>query len=292
MPILRAAWWRRALRRPAPARDDGRATLQPVLTLFTVPKPFVGRIGEIQRRAVASWTALGDGAQVLLLGDEPGTAEAAADTGAEHVVDLARTEHGTPRLDAAFGAADRAARHELRCFVNADVILFDDLPAAAERVAASSDRFLIVGQTLDVDEAATRADALARGRRRGAAALDYFVFPSRLYLGVPPFAIGRACFDNWLVWRARQGAIVVDATADVVAAHQRHDYAHVAGGKAEAYYGEEAARNLELAGGKGHLYTLHDASHVLRGGRLRRNPGAPLRWRENVRKAGWKLGVR
>ena len=58
----------------------------------------------------------------------------------------------------------------------------------------------------------------------------------------------------------------------------------------EAYYGEEAARNLELAGGKGHLYTLHDASHVLRGGRLRRNPGAPLRWRENVRKAALEAG--
>ena len=109
---------------------------------------------------------------------------------------------------------------------------------------------------------------------------------------MPPFAIGRACFDNWLVWHARQGAIVVDATADVVAAHQRHDYAHVDGGKEEAYYGEEAARNLELSGGKSRLYTLHDASHVLRGGRLRRNPGAPLRWRENVRKAAWKLGVR
>ncbi len=285
MPILRAA-------ESGPGLTSGRATLQRVLTLFTVPKPFEGRIGEIQRCAVASWTALDGGVQVLLLGDEPGTAEAAADTGAEHVADLARTEHGTPRLDAAFAAADRVARHDLRCFVNADVMLFDDLTTAAECVAGGHDRFLIVGQTLDVDEAATRADALARGRRRGAAALDYFVFPNALYPEVPPFAIGRACFDNWLVWRARQDAIVVDATADVVAAHQRHDYAHVAGGKAEAYYGEEAARNLELAGGKGHLYTLHDASHVLRGGRLRRNPGAPLRWRENVRKAGWKLGVR
>jgi hypothetical protein len=263
-----------------------------VLTIFTVPKPFEGRIGEIQRRALASWTALGGGVQVLLLGHEPGTAEAAHETGAEHVAELARTEHGTPRLDAAFAAADRAARNDLRCFVNADVILFDDLPTAASRVAGEAERFLIVGQTLDVDEATSREDALAHGRRRGAAALDYFVFPAGLYPEVPPFAIGRACFDNWLVWRARQDAIVVDVTADVVAAHQRHDYAHVQGGKAEAYYGEEAARNLELAGGKGHLFTLHDASHVLRGGRLRRNPGAPLRWRENVRKAGWKLGVR
>jgi len=263
-----------------------------VLTIFSVPKPFEGRIGEIQRRALASWAALGGGVQVLLLGDEAGTAEAARDAGAEHIAELARTEHGTPRLDSAFAAADAAARHRLRCFVNADVVLFDDLPAAAARIADNVDRFLLVGQTVDVDEAGSRDEARAQGRKRGPAALDYFVFPAGLYTDVPPFAIGRACFDNWLVWRARQDAIVVDATADVVAAHQRHDYAHVDGGKDEAYYGEEAARNLELAGGKSRLYTLHDASHVLRGGRLRRNPGAPLRWRENVRKAGWKLGVR
>jgi hypothetical protein len=263
-----------------------------VLTVFSVPKPFDGRIGDIQRRALASWAALAPDVQVLLLGDEPGAADAARETGAEHVAELARTEHGTPRLDSAFAAADRVARHPLRCFVNADVVLFHDLPQAAALVAAEHERFLLVGQTLDVDDAGSREQALAHGTRRGAAALDYFVFPARLYAEVPPFAIGRACFDNWLVWRARQDAIVVDATADVVAAHQRHDYGHVDGGKAEAYYGEEAARNLELAGGKSRLYTLHDASHVLRGGRLRRNRGAPLRWRENVRKAGWKLGVR
>ena len=262
-----------------------------MLTIFSVPKPFEGRIGEVQQRALESWTAL-EAAQVLLLGDEPGVAEAAREAGAEHVPDLGRTDRGTPRLDAAFAAADRAARHDLRCFVNADVILFDDLPAAASRVRVQADRFLLVGQSVDVDEATGRDEALAHGRRRGVAALDYFVFPAGLYNHVPAFAIGRACFDNWLVWRARRDAIVVDATADVVAAHQRHDYSHVDGGKTEAYYGEEAARNLELAGGKSRLYTLHDASHVLRGGRLRRNPGAPLRWRENVRKAGWKLGVR
>src|SRR5207245_11279131 len=94
-----------------------------VLTIFSVPKPFVGLIGEIQRRAVAGWTAL-ECVQVLLLGDEDGTAQAAAEAGADHLPDLARTERGTPRLDAAFAAADGAARHPLRCFVNADVVLY------------------------------------------------------------------------------------------------------------------------------------------------------------------------
>ena len=169
------------------------------------------------------------------------------------------------------------------------MILFHDLLAAAGDVAAAARRFLIVGQTLDVEAPADREDALRRGAPRGAAALDWFVFPPGLYGEVPPFAVGRACFDNWLVWKGRREGIVVDATSEVAAAHQPHAYEHLEGGKDEAYYGVEAARNLELAGGKSRLYTIHDASHVLRDGRLHRNLGAPLRWRENIRKAAWKL---
>ncbi len=47
--------------------------------------------------------------------------------------------------------------------------------------------------------------------------------------------------------------------------------------------------NLELAGGKEHIYTLHDASHVLRGGKLRRYHPSLMRWRETLRKIAWKL---
>jgi hypothetical protein len=246
-----------------------------VLTLFSAPKQFEDDIGELQRRSVESWRALG--AQVLLFGD---VAEAARELNVEHVAGLEVTAHGTPRLDSAFALADSAARFPLRCFVNADVIFGQDLLEAARVVSSQEQPFLLVGQTEE------------EGKRRGAAAMDWFVFPAGLFGEVPPFAIGRAGFDNWLVWQARQVGIVVDATHDVRAVHQPHGYGHVDGGMDEAYYGEEAARNLELAGGKGHVYTLHDASHVLRGGKLRRNLGAPLRWRENVRKLGWKVGFR
>ena len=246
-----------------------------MLTLFSVPKPFEGDMDALQRRSVESWRALD--VQVLLLGD---VADAARELSVEYVAGLEVTERGTPRLDSAFTLVDGAARFPLRCFVNADVILRQDLLTAVRAVSGEAERFLVVGQTEE------------GGKRRGAAAMDWFVFSAGLFGQVPPFAIGRACFDNWLVWKARQVGIVVDATRDVHAVHQPHGYTHVDGGMAEAYYGEEAARNLELAGGKSHLYTLHDASHVLRDGQLRRNPGAPLRWREHVRKAAYKLGVR
>ena len=246
-----------------------------MLTLFSVPKPFEGELDALQRRSVESWRALG--VQVVLLGD---VAEAARELEVEHVPGLELSEHGTPRLDSALRLADGVARFPLRCFVNADVIFASDLLDAAEAVSAKEQRFLLVGQTEE------------DGKRRGAAAMDWFVFPAGLFGDLPPFTIGRACFDNWLVWKARQVGVVVDATHDVRAIHQPHGYEHVEGGMDEVYYGQEAARNLELAGGKSRLYTLHDASHVLRGGKLHRNLGAPLRWRENVRKLAWKLGLR
>lgn len=246
-----------------------------MLTLFAVPKPFEGEMGDLQRRSVESWKALGG--QVLLLGD---VADEARELGVEHAEGLVLTAHGTPRLDSAFALADRAAAFPLRCFVNSDVVFGPDVLVAARAVSEQAERFLLVGQTVE------------DGIRRGAAAMDWFVFTPGLFDPLPPFAIGRACFDNWLVWKARQVGIVVDATEDVRAIHQPHGYEHVEGGMNEAYYGEEARRNLELAGGKSRLYTLHDASHVLRDGRLRRNLGAPLRWRERARKAAWKLGLR
>jgi hypothetical protein len=73
------------------------------------------------------------------------------------------------------------------------------------------------------------------------------------------------------MFRARQrGARLIDVTPSVVAVHQDHDYAHMPGIQAEAhadfltYATEEIANNLALAGGRGHVYTIYDATEVLR----------------------------
>jgi glycosyltransferase involved in cell wall biosynthesis len=256
-----------------------------VLTLFTVPKPFRGHVGEIQRNAIESWRSLAPDIQIILVGDETGVEEAARETGIEHLGGLARNERGTPRLDSAFELVENAARHPLWCYVNGDIVLLDDFLPAVSQVAARFESFLMVGESRDLPvgpgallgEPAVRRSlrrrALDDGRLRGYAALDYFVFPGGHFGELPPFLIGRACFDNWLVWRARQRAPVVDATRRVVSVHQSHDYAHVAGGLEEAYYGDEAKYNERLAGGREHIYTLHDATHrMARNGRSYRNP--------------------
>jgi len=259
-----------------------------MLTLFSIPKAFAGQSAIAQDNAIGSWIRLQPNCEVILFGDDPGVAEAAARFGARHEPQLARTPESTPILNDVFARAAALARHPLLCFVNADIILFNDLVAAAQTVAARRRHFLMVSSrfNIGIEEALAfgpgwdrdlRTRALAEARMYPAAGSDIFVYPRGLFGTVPPFAIGRGYWDNWLILRARQrGATLVDTTQAVIAVHQDHGYGHVvdapAGSWSEAKVlaTAEGKRNLELAGGRGRLYTVYDATAVLgANGRLR-----------------------
>lgn len=77
--------------------------------------------------------------------------------------------------------------------------------------------------------------------------------------------IGRTWWDHWLVWKARQkGAAVVDASERVTAIHQNHNYGYHPAGARAVWTDEQAAENYRLAGGRWHLFTIDDATHILR----------------------------
>ena len=285
----------RVLRRKAPSR----------VTLFAVPKPFRGQIGVIQRNAIGSWLRLGPNCEVVLFGDEEGTDEAARELGARHVPTVARNEFGTPLLSSVFDQIGALALEGALCYVNSDIVLLDDFVPALRRVQARRSRYLMIGQCWDstLDWAVDFGDGrwrdrlrelvAATERTRGRRAIDYFAYPSGLYGNVPPFAIGRAWFDNWLVWRADElGAAVVDATSAVTAIHQRHDYAHVGGGQEGAYQGPEATENLRIAGDLGQVGSTRDAAYVLTPTRLRRR-SSPLtfeyHWERWLRSVVWAV---
>ncbi len=102
--------------------------------------------------------------------------------------------------------------------------------------------------------------------------IDYFAFPKSPCSAIPPFAVGRIRWDNWMVWNARANRIpVIDASAFITAIHQNHDYNHHAQGQRGVWEGPEAARNYELAGRWRHIYSIADASH-----KIRRFKGRPL----------------
>ena len=268
-----------------------------MLTLFAMPKPFRGHIGTIQRNAIGSWIRLHQACEVLLFGDEEGTAEVAKEFGLQHFPSVARNEFGTPLLNDVFMKAEEAARHSLVCYVNCDIILGNAFIRAVESVRRWRERFLMVGECWNLDvtqplafdreQWAQELESLARlkGKSRGPHAIDYFVFPRGLYEEIPPFALGRVYFDNWLVWKARAvGADVVDATSVVTAIHQNHDYSHLKGGRQDTWKGEEGIRNIELAGGRRHWYFICDATHRLT------SKGPKRRWGRYFRvRSRWEI---
>ena len=121
-----------------------------MLTLFTIPKAFSGRIGLLQANAIGSWVRLNANCEVILFGDDPGVAEAAARFGVRHESQVTRTPQGTPVLSDIFARADAIARHPLLCFVNSDIILFNDVVTAARMVAARYRHFLMVSSRFNL----------------------------------------------------------------------------------------------------------------------------------------------
>ena len=55
-----------------------------MLTLFSTPKPFRGHIGVIQRNALKSWTLLHPDVEIILFGDDEGTADICRELGLQH----------------------------------------------------------------------------------------------------------------------------------------------------------------------------------------------------------------
>ena len=246
-----------------------------MLTCFSTPKAFRGHTGIIQRNAIRSWTLMRPPPEIILFGDDEGTAEVAKSFGVCHVPQVVRNEYGTPLLNDLFEQAQSAAAYDVLCYVNADVILMGDFFRAVDQVVRWKSLFLLVGQRWDIDlkesldfpvgwESDLRARLGGQGVLHPSTGMDYFVFPRGMWGAIPPFAIGRTAWDNWLVYRARARRVpVVDATDALTVVHQAHDYSHVPPKAGNVLAGPEAKRNLNLAGGWKHIFTLDDATHML-----------------------------
>jgi hypothetical protein len=256
-----------------------------MLTIFSTPKPFVGRIDMIQRNAIRSWQRLHPDVQVILIGDDDGTAEVCEELGVEHIKDVRRNEHGTKYLKSVYYQAEERARHKTLCHVNCDIVLMSDFWRAVQRVAGSGARFLMAGRRWDVEidrplnfespdwEAALRHLALNTNKQRPPQWIDYFVFRRGLYSGkLPDFFIGRPGWDNWLLWYPQSvGVPVVDASRVVVAVHQNHDYSYHPDGEEGVWQGAEAQHNYVLLRTKGEYETLEGVSYVMRDRGFKRN---------------------
>jgi hypothetical protein len=256
----------------------------PLLTIFTTPKPFTNpHISLIQRNALQSWQHLGDEVNVLMIGDEPGMAEFAAETGIQHLSQVDCNPLGTPLVSSIFAMARQMSSSPLIAYVNADILLTPQFVNVAKQVYCEVKEFLIVGQRYDLSlqqpfdfshgwDIRLLSEIQIRGRLHPPAGSDYFIFPRTCFTDLPKFAIGRAGWDNWMLSYARtQKLPVVDASSSIIAVHQDHDYSHLPNGQPH-YRLPETSENIRLAGGRRMIFTLEDANYYIQDGQLESIP--------------------
>lgn len=279
----------------------------PLITLFSSPKPFANpHIAIIQRNAIKSWTLLPD-VEVLLIGEEHGLAEVAKEFGVKHLPNAKRNESGTPLISSMFELAREHGTGELLCITNADMILMSDFVEAAKRILESDglpsklreqapalQKFVMLSQRWDMDisqpvqfsahwEKYFREDVNAEGELHKPTGSDFFLFPKSCYQNIPDFAIGRAGWDNWMIYKARlEKWPVIDCTPSVMIVHQNHDYGHLPGGQAHHTL-PETDENIRLAGGHAVVrYTILDSTQRLINGKLARPKISTLRFTRSL----------
>jgi hypothetical protein len=211
--------------------------------------------------------------EIFLCGDDKGVAETAREFNVQHIPDIEKNEHGTPLLSSAFNVVRKKAGNTLLCYVNADIILLNDVISAVKTVPFK--RFLLVGQRwnlnindpIDFDcpswEKDLREKLVNEAELQAPFGSDYFIFPNDIDWNFPEFAVGRPGWDNWFIYRARSFQIpVIDATEGGTVIHQNHNYSHIPGGiNSKSFEGPEADQNRNLVGGEEYSFNINDATH-------------------------------
>lgn len=245
--------------------------MTPLLTLFSAPKPFSDpHIATIQRNAIQSWMQIGKEIEILLIGKESGIEAIANEFQLIHLRDVKCNEKGTPLVSSIFNLARQTSQAHLLSYVNADILLFPDYLSIANMARQQLEYFLVIGQRWDLDitkpldfsagwEKRLKNEIADHGQLHFPAGSDFFIFPRETFNEIPDFAIGRAGWDNWMIYHAKQqGWQIVDATPSLLVIHQSHDYSHLTNGLPH-YDQEESQYNLQLAGGVNRMYTILDS---------------------------------
>ncbi len=255
-----------------------------LVTLFTAPKPFIDpHISIIQRNTLQNWSALGDAVEVVVIGNEMGIPETCQELNIHHLPDVRCNDQGTPLISSIFDLARDFSHSPYLMYSNADILFLPELSEKLLILASECDQFLAVGQRwdLDIKESLNFSNSWGEYLRRrvrdhgtlhGQTGSDYFIFPRACYQDIPDFAVGRAGWDNWMIFWARwRHWPVVNMSKGLMVIHQNHDYAHLPGG-VRHYQVPETATNVRIGGGRRTIFTLTDATAVFEDGEIRRKP--------------------
>jgi hypothetical protein len=241
-----------------------------MISIFSIPKPFLGRIETIQYNAIATWKTIHPKLEIILIGDDQGVRQAAKKYGCKHIKEISKNKYQTPIISDAFKKARATAKNEILMYSNCDMIYDQSLITTVQSVPKDL-KYLICGRRYDcassvklyekkaVDICQAVKKLKTKSELHGFSGIDYFIYAKKNSLKMPKFYVGRCCWDNWLIWAARKHEfIVIDATLNLNALHQNHDYQSQPLGD-QRFKGPELESNIQSCGSLSNMLTLREA---------------------------------
>lgn len=238
-----------------------------MITIFTIPYKFEGIFKVRQENAIQCWQRIVKDVEIILFCDDSGVDKAAKQFGCVHVPDIGRNQWGTPLVSDAFMKAQEVAKYDVMAWLNADILVNEAWAKAVLACAEKFPQFLAVGQRWDTPSIDKPLDfsgnewwnhvllqVKSSGKLHSVGGIDNFAFRRGLYKEMPPFAVGKSSWDNWLVADpVNKRFPVINVTPACVIVHQ--------GAEKGKVVTEERKANRALAGQK--LATIKNASWLM-----------------------------
>lgn len=249
-----------------------------MVTIFSCPKSFEGKNSVVQKNAIKSWIMSCPRAEILLISEDKGVFEAAKELNVKHIPGIKKNEFGKPLLDSFFSLAKENAKNDILIYLSSDIILLSDFNEALKNI--NFPVYLMAGRRWDLDlneevnfnkndwKEYLKEKVIRAGKLHGHCATDYIIFTKSFNHNMPPFAIGVAGWDNWLIFKAKSlKAPIIDSTLAIDIIHQNHDYNYSSFGKigklGGRIEGSQLKKNIALAGNSLDVMTLIDADFIL-----------------------------
>ncbi|XP_069135178.1 uncharacterized protein [Argopecten irradians] len=205
----------------------------PLVTLFTSWRTFPKRY-EVYNNTLRNWLTLQPHVKLLLFTNDK-VSEKYKQLGWTVLPIKHQIKNFTVLKSMFLEAMELIPKSKLYGFSNGDLLFtgsfVDSLLAITKSPLLSNKTYMVVGRRLSTPkvtrEEASSWENIQKASKRGKLmpdtyGIDYFITtPKYNWKNVPDLQIGRAFYDNWVVYDARRkGYSVIDATGSLLAVHQ------------------------------------------------------------------------
>ena len=250
-------------------------------TIFSCTKDFNSLFGIIQRNAINSWLKLSPKPNIILFGiEDESIKKEFKDKNITFLPIKDCNEYGTPFVNKIFESAIKNSSTDALCYVNSDIILFNNFPKTIKNLITQKKYFGVgrrhnveIQEILDFNNQEQIYNYyLSNSNLDSYTGSDYFIFNKYTIKNIPSFLIGRTCWDNWLMYYAATNKLnLTDCSNSIKCIHQKHDYSHIKTNKDNHYKGIEREYNFKQLGGIDKIYDVRDCDFLFENDIVKKN---------------------